>query len=125
MGNYVGRNFVSSAWYANGGTTGTGIWINWESSGALVFGNRTSGAPENGLTIFNASKAEFRGNTTSANGEGGIFIYGPGRLVNEQQSGVHERSPARQRIPDRELRLRPAEQRWTQSPAGEQRQRFP
>ena len=82
IGTYVGRNFISSPWYANGGTTGTGIWINWESSGALVFGNRTSGAPENGLTIFNASKAEFRGNTTSANGEGGIFIYGPGRLVN-------------------------------------------
>ena len=82
IGTYVGRNFISSPWYTNGGTTGTGIWINWESNGALVFGNRTSGAPENGLTIFNASKAEFRGNTTSANGEGGIFIYGPGRLVN-------------------------------------------
>ena len=82
IGTYVGRNFISSSWYANGGTNGTGIWINWESNGALVFGNRTSGAPENGLTIFNASKAEFRGNTTSANGEGGIFIYGPGRLYN-------------------------------------------
>ena len=83
VGNYVGRNFVSSGSYANGGTKGTGIWINWESNGSLVFGNRTSGAPENGLTIFNASKTEFRGNTTSANGEGGIFIYGPGNLYDE------------------------------------------
>lgn len=82
IGNYVGRNNVISGSYAGGGKFGTGIWINWESNGALVFGNRTSGAPENGLTIFNASKTEFRGNTTTANGEGGIFIYGPGSLVN-------------------------------------------
>ena len=90
VGNYVGRNFVSSASYANGGTKGTGIWINWDSNGALVFGNQTSGAPENGLTIFNASKTEFRGNTTTANGEGGVFIYGPGNLydeLNQQYTG--------------------------------------
>jgi hypothetical protein len=42
-----------------------------------VYGNTTSGAPENGLTIFNSSNSWFWGNTTTANGHGGIFIYGP------------------------------------------------
>ena len=76
-GTYVGRNFISSNGLAVHNPTGTGIWLNNQSNGSLVYGNTTSGAPENGLTIFNSQNNHFWGNVTTSNGEGGIFIYGP------------------------------------------------
>ena len=63
--------------YQANNPAGTGIWLNSESNGTLVYGNTTSGVPENGFTIFNSSNSWFWGNVTSANGHGGIFIYGP------------------------------------------------
>src|SRR5688500_10210764 len=74
---YVGRNTVTSNQNQAGNPKGTGIWLNNESNGTLVYGNSTSGAPENGLTIFNTSNSWFWGNTTTGNGHGGVFIHGP------------------------------------------------
>jgi parallel beta-helix repeat protein len=74
---YIGRNTVTSDQFTAGNPEGTGIWLNNQSNGTLVYGNTTAGAPENGLTIFNTSNSWFWGNTTTANGHGGIFIYGP------------------------------------------------
>jgi parallel beta-helix repeat protein len=75
--NYIGRNSVTSNGLATSNPDGTGIWLNSQSNGTLVYGNTTSGAPENGVTNFNTSNSWFWGNVTSNNGHGGIFVYGP------------------------------------------------
>ena len=75
--NYVGRNSVTSNGLATSNPDGTGIWLNSQSNGSLVYGNTTSGAPENGVTNFNSSNSWFWGNVTSNNGHGGVFVYGP------------------------------------------------
>jgi parallel beta-helix repeat protein len=75
--NYIGRNNVTSNGLATSNPDGTGIWLNSQSNGSLVYGNTTSGAPENGVTNFNTSNSWFWGNVTSNNGHGGIFVYGP------------------------------------------------
>ena len=75
--NYIGRNNVTSNGLATSNPDGTGIWLNSQSNGSLVYGNTTSGAPENGVTNFNTSNSWFWGNVTSNNGHGGVFVYGP------------------------------------------------
>lgn len=75
--NYIGRNTVTSNGLATSNPDGTGIWLNSQSDGSLVYANTTSGAPENGVTNFNTSNSWFWGNVTSNNGHGGIFVYGP------------------------------------------------
>jgi parallel beta-helix repeat protein len=75
--NYIGRNTVTSNGLATSNPDGTGIWLNSQSNGSLVYGNTTTGAPENGVTNFNTSNSWFWGNVTSNNGHGGIFVYGP------------------------------------------------
>ena len=79
-GNYIGNNTIVSTTRQNGVAEGTGIWLNSESNGTLVYANSTTGAPENGLTVFNASNNHFMGNVTWDNSQGGIFIYGPAGL---------------------------------------------
>jgi parallel beta-helix repeat protein len=76
-GNYIGNNTIVSTSRQSGETAGTGIWLNSESNGTLVYANSTTGAPENGLSVFNASYNHFLGNVTSDNAHGGVFIYGP------------------------------------------------
>jgi parallel beta-helix repeat protein len=73
--NYIGRNVAISSSFESNLPTGTGIWLNSDSNGNLVYANTTSGAPENGLTIFNSSNDWFWGNVTSNNGQGGIFVF--------------------------------------------------
>jgi parallel beta-helix repeat protein len=75
--NYVGRNVVTSTGFTSNNPAGTGIWLNSQSNGTLVYANTTSGTPENGLSIFNTSNAWLWGNDTSRNGHGGIFVHGP------------------------------------------------
>jgi parallel beta-helix repeat protein len=70
-GNYIGRNIAS----ASHPFPGAGIWLNSQSNGSLVFGNSTSGFPENGFDLFNSSYDELRGNVTWNNAQGGIFVY--------------------------------------------------
>jgi len=70
-GNYVGRNTAT----ASHPFPGAGIWLNSQSNATLVYGNTTSGFPENGFDLFNSSYSEFRGNTTSSDAQGGIFFY--------------------------------------------------
>ena len=79
-GNYVGSNTVSSPARSSGEIAGTGIWLNSESNGNLVYGNSAVGFPENGLAIFNSSYNHLFGNVISDNAQGGLFIYGPTNL---------------------------------------------
>ena len=76
-GNYIGNNTIVSTARQSGETDGTGLWLNSESNGTLVYANSTTGFPENGLTVFNASYNHFLGNVTWDNSQGGLFIYGP------------------------------------------------
>ena len=77
--NYIGRNSVASNGLATNNPDGTGIWLNSQSNGSLVYGNTTSGAPENGVTNFNTSNSWFWGNVTSNNGHGGSLRLRAGR----------------------------------------------
>ena len=74
---YVAKNVVAMNGLALHNTDGTGIWLNSESDGSLVFGNTVSGAPENGLTSFKSSFNHYWGNEVFGNGQGGIFMYTP------------------------------------------------
>ena len=75
--NYVGQNVINSNGKAMGRSAGTGIWLNAESNGNLVFGNTITGHAESGISIFNSSNNEITGNWVRDNGQGGIFVYGP------------------------------------------------
>lgn len=77
VGNYVGNNSIVSTARQSGITDGTGIWLNQESNGTLVYANSATGAPENGLAIFNSSNNHLFGNVIWNNAHGGIFVYGP------------------------------------------------
>ena len=48
-GNYIGNNTIVSTARQSGETDGTGLWLNSESNGTLVYANSATGFPENGL----------------------------------------------------------------------------
>lgn len=73
--NYVGLNTVASSGYADGHTTGAGIWLNDESDGNTVYGNNVSGNPECGIDVFVSSDNLIQGNDVWGNYEGGIFLF--------------------------------------------------
>lgn len=73
--NWLGYNQIISNGRAAGRTNGTGIWFNCNANGNVAIGNRASGSPENGLTIFAASNNMFLGNEAWDNLHGGAFIW--------------------------------------------------
>jgi parallel beta-helix repeat protein len=85
--NYVARNTVVSNGLSQARPHGTGIWINGESDGTVVFGNTLSGSPENGISIFNASNNAVIANNAFGNGQGGIFVFGPTSLESPSSVG--------------------------------------
>ena len=78
--NYVGQNVVQSASYepetkpTPNPVQGSGIWLNNGSNGSYVYGNRTSGSPENGFAVFQSSSSFLQANRVSANYQGGVFV---------------------------------------------------
>jgi hypothetical protein len=72
--NYVGKNVLASTDFANGNTFGTGVWVNSNATGNLVFGNVISGFVENGVAVFNSTDNIIQGNYTYRNKSGGIDV---------------------------------------------------
>lgn len=77
--NYVGHNVTTSASYdpitkpTPSPTTGVGIWVNNDSNGVYLFGNETSGSPENGIDVLTSKSAYVHGNRVRNNLQGGIW----------------------------------------------------
>jgi len=73
-GNWVGKNILQSTDFSNGKTYGSGVWVNANATGNLVFGNVLTGFVENGISVFNSTSNLFRGNYTYRNQNGGIYM---------------------------------------------------
>ena len=51
--NFIGHNAVNSTvWQNDVFPDGTGLFLNGNSNGNYVFGNRFQGSPENGIALF-------------------------------------------------------------------------
>ncbi len=73
--NYVAKNVIISDGVGVTGRWGTGVWVDRQSDGAYVFGNRVTGQAEAGLTVFSSNSAWFRGNVATHNGHAGFLIW--------------------------------------------------
>lgn len=73
--NFIANNRIVSSGYANGLNDGSGIWLNAESDGNMVYANDMSGSPETGLAVFLSSSNLMEANSIHDQSQGGIFVW--------------------------------------------------
>jgi uncharacterized repeat protein (TIGR01451 family) len=74
--NFIGHNRgVSNGWPGGVVSDGTGIWLNGDANGHLVFGNDVRGSPENGVAVFASSSNMIQANRIHGNYQGGVLIW--------------------------------------------------
>ena len=72
---FIANNRIVSSGYANGLSDGSGIWLNAESDGNMVYANDMSGSPETGLAVFLSSSNLMEANSIHDQSQGGILVW--------------------------------------------------
>ena len=119
IGTYVGPNFISSSWYAKAAQPAPDLdqlGEQWRSR----LRRRTWGAPER--STLQCKQSRVRGNHHQPQTGKAASLYMDRWHVNGSDQ-EHTNGLSRERIPDRELRVRPSAECRNQPPPGEQRRR--